>query len=169
MVVPLISSLMWACWIMETDVKFHPWGLSFRVFIAPAASSCFSSHLWGLPFSPCSLLVLVSRLFVDIHSEPDVNFPADEPCRGSFHLKEPESNLYPMSRSSRKWASFWILFRSPTPGHFWRAHVIDNPSRHKHRSSSCYYREWPQDGSTFLARLVPPAESLKESCSWPVK
>ena len=68
---------MWACQIMETDVKFRPWGPSFRVFIAPAASFRFSPHLWGLPFSPCSLPVLVSRLFVDIHSEPDVNFPAD--------------------------------------------------------------------------------------------
>ena len=80
-----------------------------------------------------------------------------------FPLKEPESNLYPMSRSSGKWAPFWILFRLPTSGHFWRAHVIDNRSRHKHRSSSCYYRERPQDGSTFPARLVTPAESLKES------
>ena len=78
-------------------------------------------------------------------------------------LRESQYNLYLVNRSSGKWAPFWILFRLPTPGHFWRARVIDNPSRQKHRSSSCYYRERPQDGSTFPAQLVTPAESLRES------
>ena len=64
MVVPLMSSLMWACQIMETDVKFCPWGPSFRVFIVPAASFRFFPHLWGLPFPPCSVPLLLSAVFL---------------------------------------------------------------------------------------------------------